>query len=61
MTGDSESAEDIAQIVFLDLAADKAGSLPAGVILPGWLYRAATCRIEVRPFRPSPPDAGGKP
>lgn len=41
VTGDSESAEDIAQIVFLDLA-DKAGSLPAGVILPGWLYRAAT-------------------
>lgn len=41
VTGDPESAQDIAQVVFLDLA-DKAGSLPAGVVLPGWLYRAAT-------------------
>jgi RNA polymerase sigma factor (sigma-70 family) len=36
--GDSAMAEDIAQRVFVDLAA-RARSLPANVILAGWLYR----------------------
>jgi hypothetical protein len=68
VTGDPESAEDIAQVVFLDLA-DKAGSLPTGVVLPGWLYRAATFagskRVRTFDFRETAPAAderaNGKP
>ncbi len=39
--GDSQLAQDAAQLVFADLAR-KARSLPANVILAGWLHRA-TC------------------
>jgi RNA polymerase sigma factor (sigma-70 family) len=39
--GDAQSAQDVAQLVFTDLAR-KARSLPANVILAGWLHRAAT-------------------
>lgn len=40
ISGDGELARDVAQTVFSDLAR-KAGSLPAGTLLAGWLYRAA--------------------
>jgi RNA polymerase sigma factor (sigma-70 family) len=38
--GDAHLAQDVSQLVFTDLAR-KAGSLPANVVLPGWLYRAS--------------------
>lgn len=37
--GDAQRAQDVAQLVFTDLAR-KAGSLPSGVVLAGWLHRA---------------------
>lgn len=40
VSGDGEIARDVAQTVFADLAR-KAGKLPAGTVLAGWLYRAA--------------------
>jgi RNA polymerase sigma factor (sigma-70 family) len=40
VTGEPDLARDVAQTVFSDLAR-KAGSLPAGTVIEGWLYRAA--------------------
>ena len=38
--GDAHLAQDVAQLVFTDLAR-KAGSLPKDVVLSGWLHRAS--------------------
>ncbi|HEY3857864.1 MAG TPA: sigma-70 family RNA polymerase sigma factor [Verrucomicrobiae bacterium] len=40
LNGDAQLAQDVAQIVFMDLAR-KARWLPSDVVLAGWLYKAA--------------------
>ena len=40
LNGDTHLAEDVAQMVFTDLAR-KAGVLPRGIVVAGWLYEAA--------------------
>ncbi len=49
VSGDADAARDIAQTVFADLAR-KAGRLPAGTVLAGWLYRAA-CHAAAKQVR----------
>jgi hypothetical protein len=48
MSGNAELARDVTQIVFKDLAR-KAGRLPGGTLLAGWLDRAA-CHAAVKSF-----------
>lgn len=49
VAGDSHRAEDVVQMVFLDLAA-KASTLPASVMLGGWLHRH-TCFMAAKTMR----------
>src|ERR1039457_6255359 len=49
VNGDSHLAQDVAQTVFIDLAR-KAGSLPRGVVLTGWLHRH-TCYTAAKAVR----------
>ncbi|MGA2748639.1 MAG: sigma-70 family RNA polymerase sigma factor [Verrucomicrobiota bacterium] len=43
--GDSETAKDVSQAVFIEFAR-KADSIRAGAALPGWLYRVACCQAK---------------
>jgi RNA polymerase sigma factor (sigma-70 family) len=49
LSGDAALAQDVAQVVFSDLAR-KARSVPANVPLPGWLYRH-TCFTAAKALR----------
>ena len=49
VSGDADLARDVAQTVFTDLAR-KAGKLPPGTVLAGWLYRAA-CHAAAKHIR----------
>jgi RNA polymerase sigma factor (sigma-70 family) len=49
VNGDSHLAQDVTQIVFIELARE-AGSLPGDVALPGWLYRH-TCYTATKVVR----------
>jgi len=49
VSGDGELARDVAQTVFADLAR-KAGRLPPGTVLAGWLYHAA-CHAAAKHIR----------
>ncbi len=49
VSGDTDLARDVAQTVFTDLAR-KAGRLPSGTVLAGWLYRAA-CHAAAKHIR----------
>lgn len=49
VSGNRELARDVSQMVFADLAR-KAGSLPLGTILAGWLYQA-TCHAAAKQIR----------
>jgi RNA polymerase sigma factor (sigma-70 family) len=49
VNGDAHLAGDVAQVVFADLART-AGSLPANVVLSGWLYRH-TCFMAANAVR----------
>ena len=55
VNGDSHLAHDVSQTVFIDLAR-KAGNLPRGVVLTGWLHRHTcyTAATAVRNERVSP-------
>jgi RNA polymerase sigma factor (sigma-70 family) len=49
LCGDAALAQDVAQMVFADLAR-KSRSLPANVVVPGWLYRH-TCFTAAKALR----------
>ena len=49
VSGDADLARDVAQTVFTDLAR-KAGKLPPGTVLAGWLYRAS-CHAAAKHIR----------
>jgi DNA-directed RNA polymerase specialized sigma24 family protein len=53
VNGDGHLAQDVAQTVFIDLAR-KAGSLPGGVRLAGWLHRH-TCYTTASSCAAAPP------